>query len=256
MSGTTKPIQSISKAFKILTVISESKKIGVSELSRLLGWHKSTVFGIVNTLETEGYIKKDPDSSKYSLSLKLIALSSSALNNLDTYQLVHPHLLDITKKTGETTHFVLPDKYDVIYIDKVESKKSMRIATQIGKRMPMYCTGVGKAIMAFRSKQFINTAISNTDLNPLTKYTITDYDNLIDELTQVRINGYAMDNEEVEEGLSCVAVPVLNEENEAIAAISIAGPTIRMSKDRIPTLVKELKQCTDNISYFMSQILR
>ena len=252
--NTTKPIKSVSKAFKILNAMGNQNWIGVSELSRLLGWHKSTVFGILNTLEQDGYVFKNEETLKYHLSLKLFALSSKALHGLDVYQIVHPFLLDITKRTEETTHFVFPDKYDVIYVDKVESSKSIRMCSQIGKRMPYYCTGVGKAILAFQSEEKIKEILSYTRLISRTKNTITDYNALIDELADIRKKGFATDNEEVEEGLYCVAVPLLAANGKAIAAISIAGPTVRMTPDRIPMLIDELFKCCREMSHFTEQL--
>lgn len=246
--NSTKPVHSVQKAFIILETIAENNGMGVSELSRQLGWHKSTVFGILSTLGQIGYIVKNPDTSKYSLSLKLFGLSSMAIQNLDLYQIVHPYLKQLTEKSGETTHFVLPDKYEVIYVDKVESSGSVRICSQIGKRMPYYCTGVGKAILAFQPDEEIKKILSYSRLISYTRNTITDYNALLDECKLIRENGYALDREEIEEGLFCVAVPILSQDGHAIASISMAGPTIRMTQDRLPILIEDLKRCSLEIS--------
>ena len=244
----TKPVRSVQKAFTILEAIAENKNMGVSELSRHLGWHKSTVFGILSTLENVGYVVKNPDTSRYSLSLKLFGLSSMAIQDLDLYQIVHPYLKQLTEKNGETTHFVLPDKYEVIYVDKVESSGSIRICTQIGRRMPYYCTGVGKAILAFQSEDEIKKILSYSRLISYTSNTITDYNALLRECARIRKNGYALDNEEVEDGLFCVAVPILSESGKAIAAMSMAGPTIRMTQERLPGLIEDLMRSSAEIS--------
>lgn len=244
----TKPVRSVQKAFMILEAIAENKNMGVSDLSRYLGWHKSTLFGILSTLEQAGYVVKDPDNSRYSLSLKLFGLSSKAIQDLDLYQIVHPYLKQLTEKNGETTHFVLPDKYEVIYVDKVESSGSIRICTQIGKRMPYYCTGVGKAILAFQSEDEIKKILSYSRLISYTNHTITDYNALLRECERIRKNGYALDKEEVEDGLYCVAVPILSESGKAIAAMSMAGPTIRMTQERLPGLIEDLMRSSTEIS--------
>lgn len=248
IEGNTKPVRSVQKAFTILEVIGENSGMGVSELSRHLGWHKSTVFGILSTLEQCGYVVKNPDTSRYSLSLKLFGLSSMAIQDLDLYQIVHPYLKQLTEKNGETTHFVLPDKYEVIYVDKVESSGSIRICTQIGKRMPYYCTGVGKAILAFQPEEEIKKVLSYSRLISYTKNTITDYNALLRECELIRENGYALDREEVEDGLFCVAVPILAQNGRAIAAMSMAGPTIRMTKERLPILIEDLMSSSAEIS--------
>lgn len=244
----TKPVRSVQKAFSILEVIAQYKHIGVSDLSRHLGWHKSTVFGILSTLEQIGYVVKDPDTSRYSLSLKLFSLSSEAIQDLDLYQIVHPYLKQLTDKNGETTHFVLPDTYEVIYVDKVESSGSIRICTQIGKRMPYYCTGVGKAILAFQPEEEIKKILSYSRLVSYTKNTVTDYNALLKECDQIRRDGYALDREEVEDGLFCVAVPILSENGKAIAAMSMAGPTVRMTPERLPGLIEDLMHSSAEIS--------
>jgi DNA-binding IclR family transcriptional regulator len=244
----TKPVRSVQKAFTILEVIAQHKNIGVSDLSRHLGWHKSTVFGILSTLEQIGYVVKDPDTSRYRLSLKLFGLASEAIQDLDLYQIVHPYLKQLTDKNGETTHFVLPDTYEVIYVDKVESSGSIRICTQIGKRMPYYCTGVGKAILAFQPEDEIKKILSYSRLVSYTQNTITDYNALLKECEQIRRDGYALDKEEVEDGLFCVAVPILSESGKAVAAMSMAGPTVRMTPERLPGLIEDLLHSSGEIS--------
>lgn len=248
MSQSVKPVQSVVRAFDILNIISKQKWISLAELSREIGLHKSTVYGLLSTLESQGFVFKNPTTSKYQLTLKLYHIGSAALNDLDVTQIAHPHLEELVEIHEETAHLVLPDEYEVIYVDKVESQNSIRICSQVGKRMPFYCTGVGKAILAFQPQEVIDKVLSYTRLIPHTKKTITSYTDLLEEFAKIRTVGYAIDNEEVEEGLYCIAAPIHDMNGNVIAAMSVAGPTVRMTKENTDAIIKDVLRISATIS--------
>ncbi len=241
-------IQSVCRALSIIELLSKEKMLGVTEISNYLGLHKSTVFGILSTLEHSGYVTQDRQTGKYQLSLKLFEIGSVVFENLDLRKIARPYLEELVKLHQETVHLVTLDKDEIIYIDKVESSKSIRISTQIGKRLPVHCTGVGKAMIAFKTEEDIEEIVKNKGLKPFTRNTITDLNELMVELRKIREQGYAIDNEEIEEGLKCVAGPIRDINGNVISAISISGPTGRMKDERIDEIIKSIRDASQAIS--------
>jgi IclR family transcriptional regulator, KDG regulon repressor len=247
--SSTNFIQSVDRALQILECFSNGEKeLGVTEISRMLSLHKSTVFGLLATLENRGYMEQDLSSGKYKLGMKLFELGARVQNNMDIAEIAKPYLEDIVKKYNETVHLVMNDKGQAVYIDKVEGSTSMRMYSQLGKRPPMYCTGVGKSILAFMPQEYIDDYLSNEDLKKLASNTITDVDGMNKELEKVRSQGYSIDDEEIEDGLRCVAAPIFDHKGDVAGALSIAGPTSRMTKTRMKELAGLIKETARQIS--------
>ncbi len=222
-------IQSIKRAVDVLKCFETHISLGVTEISKMLSLHKSTAFGIINTLEKCGLLEKNEASSKYSLGMELFRLGSNI--NINIREICAPHLKQIVESTGETVNLVMRSGENVIYLDKVESPYSMRICTRIGQQYPMYCTAVGKAILAFLDASESGEILSRIQLIAFTENTITDKNKLKEQFEKIRQNGYAIDMEEMEYGLICVAVPVLNTSGSPVASISVSGPAVRMNDE-------------------------
>lgn len=224
-------IQSVERAIQILRLFEDTEKLGVTEISRLLGLHKSTTFGIVNTLAVNKFLEQDPDSGKYKLGIDLFRISSHV--QIGIREIGAPHVEQLMESIGETVNLVVRDDIYVVYIEKKESPHSMRICTKIGQRMPMYCTAVGKAIMAFLSRSETEAILARTEIHSYTDRTLRTKEELMAQLDQVRSRGYALDDEELEYGLVCIAVPVLDSNMKPLAAISVSGPKQRMTPENI-----------------------
>jgi IclR family transcriptional regulator, KDG regulon repressor len=249
MKSSTNFIQSVDRAIEILECFSnDQNELGVTEISRMLSLHKSTVFGLLATLENRGYMEQNQSNGKYKLGMKLFELGARIQNNMDIAAIAKPYLEDIVKKYNETIHLVINDKGQAVYIDKVEGSASMRMYSQLGKRPPMYCTGVGKSILAFMPQEYIDYYLSNEDLKKLASNTITDVEKMKKELEKVREQGYSIDDEEIEDGLRCVAAPIFDHKGYAAGALSIAGPTSRMTKTRMEELAVIIKEAARQIS--------
>ena len=243
-------IQSVDRALQILECFSEKQKeLGVTEISKLLSLHKSTVFGLIATLENKGYIEQNPASGKYKLGIKLFELGVQVQNNMDLASAARPYLDSLVKEYNETVHLVQNDNGEAVYIYKVEGTTSMRMYSQLGKRPPMYCTGVGKAILAFMPPEDVDSYIASVDLRKLAVNTITSAKELKKELLKVRSQGYSIDDEEIEDGLRCVAAPILDHNGDVAGALSIAGPTSRMTGERMQELPGKIKDAALQISY-------
>lgn len=243
-------IHSVDRAIDILELISESDGgLGVTEISERLQLPKSTAFRLLSTLSYKGLVKKDESLKKYKLGIKLFQLGSEVFNELELRDEVRPFLEELVKEINETGHFVVEEQGEVIYIDKVESTHAIRQYSRIGRRVPLHCTGVGKAFLAFKSEEEIERLIEERGLQRFTANTITDYEALEKELNKIRENGFAIDNEEIQEHLMCVAAPIFNYLGEVVGAISIAGPKVRMGdEDNIKKIAARVKETAQMIS--------
>ncbi|AOY77943.1 Pectin degradation repressor protein KdgR [Clostridium formicaceticum] len=241
-------IKSILRGLSVIEVLGKEKELGVTELGDALGLNKSTVFSIIKTLEFAGYLYKNPKTGKYKLSLKLYSIGREAFNHLDIIEVIKPYLEKLSNKYQETIHLVAADRREVVYIDKIESNQSVRICSKVGERLPMHCTGVGKAILAYQSDKEIEEYIREKGLTAYTKNTITEPESFRQELKNVVKNGYSLDNEEVEEGLFCIAAPIYNFDKEIVYAISVSGPKFRMTEDKVKNIVKDVKNTCREIS--------
>jgi len=151
------------------------------------------------------------------------------------------------EKTGETVHLAILDENEVLYINKIESLKTIRMYSRVGRRGPVYCTGVGKALLAFQPSHKIEEIIAS-GLAPQTEHTIVDPETLRRHLADVRARGYAIDNEEIEIGLRCVAAPVRDHSGNVIASISVAGPSQRLTKERLISFSPDVIATADTVS--------
>lgn len=239
-------IQSVDRAIEVLRCFLDNEKLGVTEVSKRLGLHKSTTFGLINTLHSNKFLEQDSESGKYYLGIEILRLSANV--HLDIRDISLPFIKQLVETLGETVNLVVRDDECVIYIEKQESPHSMRICTNIGQRMPMYSTGVGKAMLAFMDPEEQDEILKKSKLIKLTQNTLVDKSLIKENLLQVRKNGYAVDDEELEYGLVCIAVPVLNLQGRPVAAISCSGPKQRMTKEKKRLAVEKLLDTASAIS--------
>ena len=242
-------IQSVDRALRILECFSRKEsELGVTEIANRLDLHKSTTFGILNTLENRGYLCQNPENGKYKLGLKLFELGKLVEYGMDLRTSSLPYLKKLVDKYGETAHLAMRDGDQVIYIDKVEGESGIKMSSQVGKRAHVYCTGVGKAVLAFMPEKDVEEIIKNIKFHQFTYNTITDSNKLKEELKEIKKRKYCIDNEEIEVGLKCVAAPIMNYKNVSVGSISISGPTSRMNDERVDLISKDIKYVAVKIS--------
>ncbi len=231
-------VQSIARALTLLEALADQHTdIGIAELSRRVGLHVSTAHRILGTLVHRGYARQNPESGRYGLGAKAFHIAEAYLGQLDLRRLVRPVLERLSRGTGETANLVILDGREALYVDKVESPRSLRIFSRIGHRAPLHCTAVGKILLAYLPKDEMAALLGNRTLEALTRATITSRRQLQQELEKVREQGFALDMEECEHGACCIAVPVRSSRGEILGAIGISGPSIRMDAQRIQELV-------------------
>lgn len=218
-------IQSIERAFEIIEALAvEPKGLSITQLSQRLSLHKTTVHRILQTLLTKGYVQKDMQSMRYKLGVKFVEISSLYLNSIELRTEAHPFLCELVAMLNVTVHLAVLEGCDVIYIDKVEQVSSIRLYSSIGKRVPAYCTALGKMMLSKFSDEEVKMMLLAVPLTPFTKNTITDVEKLVEEIRVARAKGYAVDNEELQEGIRCIAAPIYDYRSEMIAAISVSAP--------------------------------
>lgn len=247
--ATTKTIQSLERAFSILELFQSGKsELSLKEISDSISLNKSTTFGLVNSLTTLGYLLQNEDNQKYSLGLKILSLTNAVKMNSILIRVSHPYLETLSSKYRETVHSAKEINGSIVYIDKVDADRSMYINTQIGTKNYMHCTGVGKVLLAYKTEDEINAFLAIHQLKVLTYNTITNPEQLKKEMAKIRKNGYGSDDEEIELGLSCIAVPVMKSSSIAGFAISVAGPTIRISEHKKNGLAEDLQKTAAELS--------
>ncbi len=246
--GKTKNIQSLERAFSILELFEQTnKKMSVKEISTALDLSKSTVFGLINTLSNLGYLMQDSETLKYNLGFKVLSLGNAVSSNDILAKVADRCLQPVSDKFQETTLCVVEENGYVVYIGKTESSSSIVLKTRIGTKKELYCTGVGKCYLAFMPQEYTQKMLSKS-LEPKTENTITNIEKMYSELSLIQKNGYAFDNEEYENGIACVAVPVFDKSKRIISAISLTGPTFRIKELDLNEIVLSLKEAANNIS--------
>ncbi len=222
-------IQSVERAVAILKCFQQEPQLGITEIGKMVNLPKSTVFGIVNTLLACEMLDQDKSTGKYRLGMECYHLGQHT--NLDYRTAALPFLRNLVTEFGETANMVSHDGTHIIYIEKLESPNSMmRVCTTIGQRLPFYCSGVGRSILAFLSEWEIEKALASYDYAPYTDHTPRDAETVRRQLVQIRAQGYCVDREEFENDIICVGTPVFSPKHIPVAGISVSGPKFRMSE--------------------------
>jgi IclR family transcriptional regulator, KDG regulon repressor len=242
-------VKSVSRALDIIDIVSSKKDgLGVTEIAKQMDINKSSVYRILSTLVQYGYMEQDEETSRYKLGYKFLEMSSKLLESIDLRKEAKPYLQKLEKETNEVIHLVVYDQGEVIYIEKLEGTETLRMHSKVGKRAPMHCTAVGKVILAHLPPNVVLDILERKGMPKHTDKTITDKDEFLKELAQVKQNGYALDLEENEYGIRCIAVPLFDHLGKVIAAVSVSGPTIRMTDERIEQLQARMLEIGKQIS--------
>jgi DNA-binding IclR family transcriptional regulator len=251
--GTYK-VQALDRAFAILDLLSESDTpLGLAQVSSSLQLHKSTAHRFLMVLEHHRMVERTP-SGKFRLGLRLFDLGNRAIEQYDLRDRAQPHLRRLVAETQETAHLCILEAARVIYIDKIEPTRAVRMITRVGASNPVHCTSVGKAILAFLPEDRAAEVVRRTRFERFTHRTIGTPEALRVEMEKTRHRGYAVDDEELEEGLRCIAVPLLDAQHQPVAAVSVSGPSFRVTAQKLPAIANHLLHCVRGISMDMGYI--
>ncbi|WOI61610.1 IclR family transcriptional regulator [Streptomyces fradiae] len=243
-AGGTGGVQSLERAFDLLERMADAGgEVGLSELSATSGLPLPTIHRLVRTLVACGYVRQQPNR-RYALGPRLIRLGESASRLLGTW--ARPYLARLVEETGETANMALLDGDEIVYVAQVPSKHSMRMFTEVGRRALPHSTGVGKALLAHTPPEEVRALLARTGMPAATERTITTPDRFLAALEQVRAAGYAVDDNEQEMGVRCLAVPVPDAPTPA--AVSISGPAGRVTEAATEKIVPVLLEVARDLS--------
>jgi len=241
-------VQTLAKGLSVLnTFQSDQDEFGILELSEFNNLPQSTVQRIVNTLEIKGYLIQNPSSKKYRLSLKLLILENKIGTMKIWLEKTKAHMINLNKKCGETVNLAVRSENTLIYLDKVDSSHMLRPNFIVGDKYPLHCTGLGRCLISDLEEDRINLLLGGTleKLTPKTKVTLSD---LKEDLKKIKDDGYLLDDEEFNLGLTCIAAPIYAFGNKVIAAISVSLPKVRFDSEINQKLVQWIKETANIIS--------
>lgn len=242
-----KLIQSVARALSILNCFEDEKELRVHEICSRVGLGKSTVHHLLSTLKEMDYVKQNSETKTYSIGLQAFRIGFSYYEQLDIVKVARFYLQDLCEKTKETVHLGKLVGANVLYLDKVEGPMAVTMRSRIGNFKPAYCTAVGKILLAHKEEAKLKQILDSANIKAYTEKTIIDKQKLLMDLIKCKNQGYATDDEEIEEGLFCVAAPIYDLSGVCVASISVAGPKYRMI-ERLYFLVNEVKETAKLIS--------
>lgn len=242
--------KAVVKTMNILESLSHRESVGVTELSHSLGMHKSTVYRFLSSLRELGYVRQDGETERYTLTLKLFEIGSTVLDRLELWREAYPVIKDAAELTKETLHLAVLDGIKLVYLGKIESTQALRVSmmSRVGQNAPTYCTGVGKVLIAYLQPARLEEVLQQERLDRYTKNTITSKSALKKELRAIREQGYAIDDEEHELGVRCIAAPIRDNAGNVCAACSISMPSVRLTDDVLPRYRDIVLQAASDIS--------
>jgi DNA-binding IclR family transcriptional regulator len=242
-------LRSLDRAIAVLDGLAESEEpLGLADVCERMSLHKSTAHRALMVLERAGLIERTP-GNRFRLGLRLYELGNRAVEQIDLRGRVHPWFRRLSVQVGETVHLGVLQKTTVVYLDKVEPvNRRVWLASRIGTSNPVYCTAMGKAMLAFLPAESAAEIMGKIRFTRFTPRTLCTPEALMRSLERVRRRGYAIDDEEVEAGVRCIGAPILDETGYPMAAVSVSGPASRITQQSLPAIAEHLLRCCRQIS--------
>jgi len=236
-------ITALVNAMKVLEQLIENGEMSIGELADSSGMVKSTVHRIMGTFKQMGYVYQNKVNGKYLATLKIFELGTKIAGRIPLNKIIRPYLEEIFESCHETVNFAIVDKDDIVFVDKIVTAEPLRIELEVGRRVTAYCTALGKAILSFTD----DVDVSKIVFKKMTEKTVDSPEKLLEQMESIRKNGYIIEREEFIDGLTCMAVPIKNRNNKAVAAISIAVPNARLNAEKEREFINLLKNAVSNI---------
>ncbi len=243
-------IQAVDHALDLLEQFQgDIDELGVTELSKRLKLHKNNVFRLLATLESRSYIEQNRVTENYRLGLKTLELGQTFIKQMGLLRQSRPVLESLVKECNETTYVAILKESHIVYLDVVETDMTVRVVPRVGSRLPAYCTAAGKIQLAYMTEEELDHFLPVKEMKSYTPNTITDRETLKAHLRDVADQGYALDNEEMDIGVCCVGAPIRDYTRRIIGAVSISGPSMRFSMERMEKeLIPLVKRAGEDIS--------
>ncbi|BBO69430.1 IclR family transcriptional regulator [Desulfosarcina alkanivorans] len=240
-------VSSLAKGLRILEQLASKGEMSVSQVAGHLGTSRAASHRFLSTLRDLGYVEKTEDGV-FRLTFKVLELGMKKLDGFEIRRIVHPFMQEIARAFSETVNLGHWDGTAIVHLDKINSTEILRMDVGMGAMAPAYCTGLGKAVLAFLPDRELEAYLASVDWVAMSPRTITTPENLKSDIVQIRRRGYAIDDEELSLGLRCVAVPVFDHTGRPTYALSVSGPTLRMTEEKINTIQKTLLPMCRQIS--------
>ncbi len=242
-------VQSVDRALQILTAYeTEGHELSILQLSQKVHLPKSTVHRLLATLANRGFIEQNSATGNYRLGLKLHSLGSRVVLTRNLTTEAGPIVRQLVERFGETVSISVLDGIETVIVEKMESEQAMRVTSQIGKRNPIHCSGSGKMLLALQSPEEIERILALAPLDRYTDKTITDPGQLKENLDEIRRNGYAVDDEEIQPDQICIAAPIRDYRGAAFAAMTISGPATRIRSKDVEVVAATIQKAANEIS--------
>jgi DNA-binding IclR family transcriptional regulator len=242
-------MKSLIKAIEIIDAVAEAGSIGIRQLSSITGFPPSTIHRIVTTLVKKNFFQQNPITKLYSLSFRFLELGSRFQQQTHLTAIALPHLEQLMAATRESVNLAVRDGDSMVYLDVVHSSYTMlQLFTRPGVRVPLYATGVGKLFLSQMEESELDAYLRRSNPAPYTSHTLVDKEEIINDLQKIRSRGYSVDNQEMEEGVRCVAALIFDHQGKPVASISITGAAMRVTTDRIEHFGELIKTCASSIS--------
>ena len=240
-------LHTVEKALKVLETIAAESELGVKDVSERLGLARSTAHRILSTLEKLGYVVQSEKTGKYRSGIKLVHIGASILMNMSMVKECRPFLEELSSQTGETSHLSIYNHGVITFVDKVTGNNPALITSLIGQNRPAYASASGKILLAYLPAEKLQRFLEKAQFQLLTPNSIVSRNDLEQCLEKVRVQGYAEDLQEAEEGLICYAAPVHSRNGEVVAALSVSGPPSRFTQNK-DFLIEELIEAAQKAS--------
>jgi IclR family KDG regulon transcriptional repressor len=242
-------VQSLGRAFAILEQVARHREgIGLAELSKLVGLHNSTTFHLAKTMVSLGYIRQERETKRYRVGRPLFALAASALDEIEMVNVATPIMEDLSRETGETSHFAVRMGDAVVVIARTSGPGAFQLTDRVGVVRPAHCTALGKIILAALRPDQLKRFLERVDLTPSTKKSITDPAVLLREIAEIRRSAVAIDDGEFNPEVRCIAVPVYNFTGDVVGALGVSGPVWRMTDQLMQSRAKSVKAAASRLS--------
>ncbi|MBS7525290.1 IclR family transcriptional regulator [Fusibacter paucivorans] len=248
-------VKSVERAFILVEELAkEPREYSLTEISRTLNWPKSTVHGLLSTLVQYRYVDQSPETGRYRLGIRFFELGMHVGRMWDIRGVASPYIQKLNQTLGEMVQLGTEDKGEVLYLDKIDSLHLIRLVSEIGGRLPLHCTGLGKVLLAYMPSDQMHFIIRKHGLKRFTDRTITTLPLLEKDLSAIRDQGYAMDDGEIMEGIRCIAAPIFDGRNHVRYAVSVSGLLADMKGTKLGQVKASVVRTADEISKAMQQI--
>jgi DNA-binding IclR family transcriptional regulator len=254
MCGVPKPrdrsrAKSVKRALAVLQVLADEQSgLGIVEISERTSIPVSSVHRLLSTLADQGFVAQFLTSGRYHIGFRAFEVGSAFMRQVQLSEIARPHLHELVSLTKETANLAICDGDFAIYVDQVQSGRTLQVVPRPGARVPLHCSAVGKVFLAGMPDPSFERTVESLELPQWTLHTITEHAELRSAIDMVRSQGYALDDEEMQTGVRCVASPIFNHLGETSAALSITGPTVHVNDETVPALTRQLQRIAGVIS--------